>query len=199
MRDMRSHFLVLSLGLLAGCGDDATKSDGGADLAMSVSADMTAGADLSVRTPNGVSCGDTSCSVGQSCCVQTSNGQVTGAACIAAAGSCSGSTLACDGPEDCSSAKSYCCATLTLNPGDPDGGAPSLESGSSSCVADCQFSFDQASSTVSSRLCQVADDCVGLSVLGIAKADKCCSSPMAPNLHFCFVGAFAAQVGLTCK
>src|SRR6266540_773110 len=190
MRDMRMNLVLISCLLLAGCGDDNGLNNGGSDL--SASLDMTVGPpgpDMAVRKPNGVACGSTQCAVGQSCCVLTDNGQVTGASCIAAGGACGGSVVACDGPEDCSGGGgTYCCATVNLIAPDPDAGvAGGVSGGAASCTADCQASVDLQNQSLTSRLCTVAADCTGLSVaspLGIIPLDKCCSTPMAPGTPF---------------
>jgi hypothetical protein len=189
MRAMRQT-LALCVLLLAvgGCDDDDT--GGGPDLA--APADLLPPVDMAVRLPDGVSCGNKTCAVGQSCCV-TTNGMTASATCIAAGGSCAGgAVLACDGPEDCSGGTAsgmYCCGTIQFS-GMQDGGVM-FNGGEAMCTGTCNFSFSQGS--VTTRLCHADVDCTGLSFLGQA-VDKCCTSAQAPGLHFCA----APFQGITC-
>jgi hypothetical protein len=167
--------------------------------------DMTAGPDMTARQPNGVACGTSKCSVGQSCCVLIDNGQVTSATCIARGGPCSGSRVDCDGPEDCGSDKDYCCATITLLLPDPDAGTSGgVSGGEATCTPTCNASVDFNGPSLTSRLCGSAADCTGLSVavpvIGSLPLDKCCSSSVAPGTHFCgsaVLGQFG--VPITCS
>lgn len=196
---MRQTILILSCALfsVAGCGDDTTTATNhGADMSGAAGADMVIGPDMSPRVPNGVACGSATCPVGQDCCLTTANNAVTGEMCVASAASCTtGSTLACDGPEDCASASPDCCATLSLSGLTPDGGTPMLNGGNASCTGTCDFSAASDFSTITTRLCHVNTDCTGVKVLG-ALQTSCCSSAMVPGLHFCAVAV--TQVGITC-
>ncbi len=183
MRAMRTTlaFCVLLLGV-AGCGDDSNNS--GPD--MSMPADLAPPPDMSL---NGVTCGTMSCPIGQDCCVTVDNTTgATMASCIASGGSCSGgATLTCDGPEDCTSSQ-FCCGTLAFSGGlDADAGAPMFNGGNSSCTGSCAFStnYPATPTSVTTRLCHFTTDCTGLTVLG--QNTQCCSSTMAPGLHFCAI------------
>lgn len=84
----------------------------------------------------GITCGMTTCNIGQICCVT-----LGGAACQAA-GTCTGQSIACDGPEDCTTAGQVCCASL-------GGVACSAEA---QCVAEvCHVNTD----------CDQGDECCG--------------------------------------
>jgi hypothetical protein len=194
MRAMRQTFALCALVLLVGgCGDD--NGNGGPDMSMP---DLAPGPDLAVRMPNGVVCGSATCAVGQSCCV-TVSGMTTTAACLPAGGNCAGAALACDGPEDCSSAMQYCCGMITFTGGtNPDAGAPMFQGGNASCAGTCDFNFVQGPpSQVTTRMCSIDDDCTGLSAFGgSVMLNKCCSSTQAPGLHFC--AAALGFGGVTC-
>jgi hypothetical protein len=192
MRAMRQILALSALVLVAGgCGDDSNNS--GPD--MSMPADLTLGPDLAVRMPDGVVCGTANCSVGQSCCV-TVSGMATSSACIAAGGACGGAKLNCDGPEDCGSMM-FCCGTIAFTGGtNPDAGAPVFQGGNASCAGTCDFTFTQGPpSSITTRLCKINDDCTGLTAFG-QNLDQCCSSTMAPGLHFC--AANFGFGGVTC-
>jgi hypothetical protein len=189
MRAMRQTFALCALLLVAGCGDDTTNA--GPDMTMP---DLMPGPDMAVRVPDGVSCGSMTCAVGQSCCV-TVSGTTPTSTCITAGGNCGGATLACDGPEDCSSSMQYCCGMITFSGGgNPDAGSPMFNGGNSSCSGTCDFNFTQGPpNKVTTRLCHADVDCTGLTGFG-QNLDKCCSSTQAPGLHFCA----AAIAGITC-
>jgi len=183
MRAMRQTLAFLcvasAMGLgIAGCGDDSNNA--GPDMSMP---DLALPPDMSL---NGVVCGNMSCAVGQDCCV-TVAGTTPTSACINAGDACTGgAVLKCDGPEDCTQSQ-FCCGMITFTGGlDPDAGAPMFNGGNSSCTGTCDFStnYPQTPTTVTTRLCHFDDDCTGLSALG-QSINKCCSSTMAPGLHFC--------------
>jgi hypothetical protein len=185
MRAMRQTCLgvLMSCTLLVGavgCGDDGNNA---VDMSMP---DLQPPSDMSL---NGVGCGSMTCAVGQECCVTVSGTGTTSSTCIASGGNCSGgAVLACDGAEDCA-ASQFCCAQITFTGGtDPDAGAPMFQGGNSSCAATCDFNTNYPSTPtmVTTRLCHVNDDCAGLSVFN--SATQCCSSAMAPGLHFCAIG-----------
>lgn len=198
MRAMRNRILaaLVPLCLLAaGCGDDTSSQ--GPDLSMP--ADLAVGPDLAMRTPDGVVCGQDTCPVGQSCCVKPM-GMSTTAMCTSGAGACTGgATLACDGPEDCgggTASGQFCCGTIELSGGGPDGGAPMFGGGSAMCTTTCAFDFDIGARKLTTRLCKQNVDCMGLTGPLNTPLDKCCSSTMAPGLHFCATAI--AQAGITC-
>lgn len=191
---MRQTILVFSCALfsVAGCGDDTTTAGNGGDMSVNAAADMTAGPDMTPRVPNGVNCDTSTCAVGQSCCLTTANNMVTGGMCVASASACtSGSNLACDGPEDCSSGSPACCATIDISGlsgilgGDADAGTPTVTGGNAACAGTCSFGF--SSSSITTKLCHVNSDCAGETVPGLGTATTCCSSSMVPSLHFCAI------------
>ncbi len=190
MRAMRQLLALCALVLVAGCGDDTSV---GPD--MSMPADLAPGPDLAVRLPDGVVCGQMSCPVGQSCCVMTSGNMTTSQMCIAAGGQCTGgAVLACDGPEDCSNASMpFCCGTIKFTGGGPDGGATMFNGGNAMCTGTCDFNF--GGGMVTTRLCHADVDCTGLTAFG-QNLNQCCSSAMAPGLHFC--AAALGLGGITC-
>ena len=187
MRAMRQTLALCALLLVAGCGDDS--NNGGPDMSMP---DLLPAPDMAL---NGVSCGNMTCAVGQDCCVMVSGTGTASSTCISAGGNCQGgATLACDGPEDCS-ASQFCCGTITFQGGgDPDAGAPVFQGGNSSCTGTCDFNLSTGMPRmVTTRLCHFDADCAGLSAFG-QNLDKCCSSTMAPGLHFCATSI----LGITC-
>ena len=191
MRAMRHTIalctLLIGIAAFVGCGSEG----GGPDMSMPL--DLAPGPDIAVRSPDGVVCGMTSCPVGQSCCVTSNGMMVTGSTCVSSTGQCSGAVLACDGPEDCgiNGPSPYCCGTIMFSGGGPDGGTPMFQGGNASCAASCNFLF--GGNSVTTRLCQADIDCAGLMVPIVNQQTMCCSSPMAPGLHFCAV-AFAGTV-----
>ncbi len=196
MRAMRNLVASCALLLVAvgGCGSD--QGNGGPDMSMPL--DLAPGPDMAVRMPDGVTCGKMTCPVGQSCCVMASGTMTTGSSCIAAGGQCSGAVLACDGPEDCSGMQ-LCCGTIQLTGGNPDGGTPMFNGGNAMCAATCDAQImlgaNGTPTGATTRLCQADIDCTGLSTLGgTLMLNKCCSSTMAPGLHFCA----APFAGITC-
>ncbi|HEX4457184.1 MAG TPA: hypothetical protein VIA18_04400, partial [Polyangia bacterium] len=197
---MRQTIFILSCALfaVAGCSDDTTTvANNGADMSVNAAADMTLGPDMTPRVPNGVACDTTTCAVGQSCCLTTANNAVTGGMCVASASACtSGSNLACDGPEDCSTASPTCCATLSLSGSltDADAGAPMLNGGNATCAGTCSFTAAADFSSITTRLCHYNSDCAGLTVPYLGTPTSCCSSSMVPGVHFCAV----ALAGITC-
>jgi hypothetical protein len=190
MRAMRTYFGLAFVLVVAGCGSDTVKSP---DMSIVVT-DMTPGADLALRMPNGVACGNMTCATGKECCVTVTNNMPSTATCIDPGGSCQGGTvLACDGPEDCTSQSAlYCCGTVMFTAGaNADAGAQ-FNGGSSSCTGTCALGF--AGGGVTSRLCHTDADCTGLTVPLVNTPAKCCSSAMAPGLHF----SAGALGGITC-
>lgn len=186
MRAMRHFVALCALVLVAGgCGDDSNNN--ALDMSMP---DLAPPADLSLT---GVGCGMMTCGAGQECCVTVSMSGTTSSMCIAQGGNCAGgAVLACDGPEDCSSASPYCCGMITISGLAPDAGAPMFGGGNSSCTATCDFStnYPQTPTTATTRLCHFNEDCTGLSAFG-QPIDHCCTSAQAPGLHFCGSSLFA--------
>jgi hypothetical protein len=190
MRAMRQTFLCVlaSCTLLVGAGGCGDDNGNAVDMSMP---DLQPPSDMSL---NGVGCGSMTCAIGQECCVSVSGTATTTSTCVAAGGTCSGAVLACDGAEDCA-ASQFCCAMITFTGGiDPDAGAPMFNGGASSCSGTCDFNLAQGPPTqVTSRLCHFDADCAGLTAFG-QNLDRCCSSAMAPGLHFCAL----AIAGITC-
>lgn len=170
MRIVALCALVLVAG---GCGDDAS----------------TIGPDLSMPDllPSfaGVRCRGLVCA--QECCLMVGP-KVTTTACVGFGAKCTGPVLGCDGPEDCSPFQ-FCCGTVTLTGGTSDGGVRTIPSATSQCTT-CDFQYTQGPpTTVTTRLCHVDSDCVGLD-----PATRCCSSLALPELQFCAQPAD----GITC-
>jgi hypothetical protein len=181
-----------------------------ADLSMaaqdlSVPRDMTA---HMVGPPNGVACGGSTCNVGTTCCIPVSD--PTSATCTMDGGMCSSTgtiPLACDGPEDCNNGqgKPACCGTVQIAGGSGDAGGAMLAGGMASCTATCNVAFVPGGGgvTITSQLCHVAADCVGLSgtlpVIGMTNFDSCCSSAAAGGIAFCGPSLLNGQMGVTCN
>jgi hypothetical protein len=178
---MRQTLVFAPLLLVLGCGND-NGGHGGVDMSL-----PAPGPDMAVRVPNGVVCDKMTCAVGKVCCVMTSGAQITGSACIASDAPCTGARIACDGPEDCTSADAKnCCGTIQLTTPDVDGGTPMISGGGAMCASDCAVKL--ASGSVSSRLCSLTEDCAGFAVttpIGPLPLDQCCSIVGGPALHFC--------------
>jgi hypothetical protein len=92
----RSLVLLGTVFLVAVTGCESGNDDGGSG------SDIleTGGADVPASGGASIACGDTTCTGGKICCVGTPS------TCIAASDSCLmgyGSTISCDGPEDCGS------------------------------------------------------------------------------------------------
>ncbi len=111
--------LALTLGCQGGTGSNGTATDANGTLddangtlsdanGARIDASPNSPPDASVITPdggfNGVECGDTICSSAEECCVEG-----FGSGSCVNTGTCKGSTVSCDGPEDCSSAGDVCC------------------------------------------------------------------------------------------
>lgn len=131
----------IAITMLVACGDDGGGGDDAPAIDASTSdvpdanpgptpdADPTAGPDASV----GVACGEAFCDSTQECCVQQG-----GATCVAG-GTCQGTTISCDGPEDCPQVGQVCC----LDFGGQGGGG-----------AECT-----APDACDTPTCETADDC----------------------------------------
>ncbi|MBI3185346.1 MAG: hypothetical protein HYZ28_24675 [Myxococcales bacterium] len=102
-----------------------------------------------------VDCGGTWCGGGDKCCVVIGDGGYA-LQCLAA---CSGTSVDCDGPEDCSTGGApVCCAQFSLGAG----GFPfcPLDSASAGCGASCAFSFPSSCpGSGQARACQGNADC----------------------------------------
>lgn len=194
MRGMRHNIALCALILVAVVGVAGCGNEGNHGPDMSMPLDLAPGPDIAVRSPDGVACGSTSCPPGQSCCVTSNGTMVTGSTCVSSSNQCSGALLACDGPEDCgiNGAMPYCCGTIMFSGGGgPDAGTPMFQGGNAMCAASCNFLF--GGNSVTTRLCQADVDCAGLTIPIVNTQTTCCSSPMAPGLHFCAT-AFAGTV-----
>jgi hypothetical protein len=108
---------ALWLGLcvvVAACG-----SDGGGSIDAAVADADPNAPDADPNTPDanpnapdageeqGVACGETTCEVGDDCCV----GAGGGSTCVEA-GTCQGTTISCDSPGQCTEEGQVCCATV---------------------------------------------------------------------------------------
>ncbi len=124
---MRAITLAMTLlCAVAACGD-SSDDDNVQDAAVGgVDADPAAGPDAAPNAPDApnssgideVFCGESTCAAPDICCV-TSAGMDIMATCTAA-NACAGSTVSCDGPEDCSDGGNICCGTLTGDTGSTD-------------------------------------------------------------------------------
>ncbi len=184
MRAMRQIIALCALVLVAGCGNDNNNT--GPDMSMP---DLLPLPDLAIP---GIACANTSCAVGQECCLSVSGTSTVSGTCISSGGTCSGAVLACDGPQQCG-ANQFCCGTITFSGGiNPDAGAPMFGGGNAACANTCDFTtnYPMSPTMVTTRLCHVNDDCTGLSAFG-QPIDHCCTSSQAPGLHFCASSLFA--------
>ncbi len=161
--------LALTLGCQGGSGSNAAATDANGTIddangalddangAILADASTNSTPDASIVTPdggfNGVECGGEICSPAEECCVEG-----FGSGTCVNTGTCEGSTVSCDGPEDCSSAGDVCC-------GD---GAGAVCENSDSC---------------STEVCNSPDDCPikGESCCSFGPGANTCSS-------FCFGG-----------
>jgi hypothetical protein len=190
--------LVLCVALL-GCNDDNLMNTN--DLSMSV--DLLKGPDMTMLVPNGVSCGNQTCAVGSVCCVTPGSGSANFM--CKSSGSCGdgGATLACDGPEDCSSSSPDCCATAKFMLGQGDMGGVTPQGADAMCTADaaCPASVDLTAGELHTKLCHTAGDCVGYSgmlpLVGAADFNGCCTSAQAPGIQFCAPTQFMKLMGMT--
>src|SRR5687767_12030118 len=75
---------------------------------LAVSPDLSPAVDMAMRAPDGVRCGNQTCSIGNSCCLSRA-GNTVSQMCMPA-GSCPMGTAEakCDGPEDCPAAMGDC-------------------------------------------------------------------------------------------
>jgi hypothetical protein len=144
----RISLFILLLGLFA-CGDD-NRGGGTQDDAPTGSSDGMMGTGdgggtdspgMSADAGLGASCGTTVCNATQECCL--SGG---GAGSCVAAGTCTGVSFGCDGPEDCSSTQ-VCCYGMDGNGGVGMGGSecePTAQCQTNACHIDADCSGSTA-------------------------------------------------------
>jgi hypothetical protein len=194
----------LSLCLLvtfAGCNDD--NLGGMSD--MTFLPDLTPVADLSMRVPDGVTCGNMTCNTPMVCCVKPGMGGMATTMCTAP-GTCGdgGAELMCDGPEDCSLASPNCCVTASFTTVDM-GATPGAANGACASDAACPASAEVVGNqgTLHTKLCHTAGDCVnysGMTAFGTFDFTSCCTAPQAPGLHFCAPAQITALIsGAKCN
>jgi hypothetical protein len=191
--------------LVAGCGNNSLStqdmSSSGKDLAVAhdlavATGDLSVPADMTYHGPatdgGPLMCGSATCAKGDVCCVTGSGGNVT----QTCAASCAdgGVSLACSGPGQCGG--NPCCATL-------ENASPKNVVCETSMSA-CPPSFDLATKSGMTRMCNVSGDCVaGLSPQQMQSEmyKDCCHSNSNSSFHFCFSAAIATgfpQAGITC-
>ena len=155
---MRStHLILITIATLAfaACGDKNGDDDG-------VTQHDAAPADADPNAPdaepgpspdaaaNSVTCGADACdTASEQCCVDQG-----GATCLALADTCGGTTLGCDGPEDCPGGTDVCCAR---GGGGGGGGGGEVEV---ACAAACNNGL---------VACHLDTDC--------AEGEHCCGDP----------------------
>jgi hypothetical protein len=133
-----------------GSGDGGDGSGDGGDGSGDGGADLDAGG----GGEPGITCGTEICDPDtHKCCVSQG---VTNQTCIPAADQCTGTTIGCDGPEDCQG-DDACCGTFSA-------GSVSTACGAQSS---CQF-----------VLCNTSNDCP-------ASSPMCCSSSLFPDASIC--------------
>jgi hypothetical protein len=203
MRNLRLALFALVAALPA-CNEDNLSPNHGD---MSIAPDLLPGRDLAMRVNDGVQCGSgtnvTTCTGSQVCCIKQSG---TGATFMCVnPGTCGdgGAEAMCDGPEDCPSASPNCCVTVTATLSMMDGGTPTPTGANAMCTADCPATAELGTGdiTLHSKLCHTTDDCagyMGTTPLGSGDFDGCCSSAMAPGIHFCAPSRFAGARTYQC-
>ncbi len=123
-------------------GTDSAKSDTGS------------GTDTAPFDAAGVTCGSSTCTGSQICCVDPSGPTFTCAA------SCSdgGVAINCDGPEDCTGGGKVCCGTINVGAGTPP--TCPISTGSAACASTCDTKIPTSCPDKgSARLCHAAADC----------------------------------------
>lgn len=131
-------------------GTDSTVGDSGTD---SAKTDTGSGTDTAPFDAAGITCGTTTCTGSQVCCVDPAGPTFTCAASCADGGV----TINCDGPEDCTGGK-VCCGTVNVGAGTP----PScpISAGAASCTDSCATVIPTSCPDKgSARLCHAAADC----------------------------------------
>lgn len=189
---------ALSLAAVPSCNEDTL----GIMSDLSLLPDLSPTSDMAMRVPDGVSCGQQTCNAPQVCCIRAGANNTVLTMC-SAPGTCGdgGAEAMCDGPEDCAATSPNCCATAKFMLSSMDAGAATPTAADSSCLASCVPSVDLQAGELHTKLCHVAEDCVGYAgnVLGLnANFDGCCTSQRAPNVHFCAPKQYAGQF-YTCK
>jgi hypothetical protein len=192
--------LVLCLFVFGGCSDDnlmGNMSD------LSVLNDLTPVVDLSMRMPDGVTCGNMTCNSPMVCCIKPGAGGTTST--CEAPGACGdgGAEVMCDGPEDCPSTMHNCCANAKFSLGAGDA-APMAQGANAACGSDaaCPAGVDLAAQVLHTKLCHTTADCAGYmgsTPLGNADFDGCCTSDQAPGVKFCAPTQFMGGNRYTCN
>lgn len=182
--------------LVAGCGDKGTTDDMMSTEDMSVAMDLTMPGDMTMMTiydltyfhevdGGGPSCGPTTCSPGQFCCVSGLGGGTPSATCESSCGD-AGLAIQCSGPAQCGG--NPCCLTLS-------GTTPNdivCTSSASACPAMFQLGGDSQT-----RACKYDGDCTA-GLTGTQMYGDCCHAVQNPSTRFCFskslVGVTQGQV-----
>lgn len=155
------------------------------DLSMASTMDMTVPPDMAYRGPatdgGPLSCGNTTCAKDQVCCITANSAGATSACATSCADG--GISVACEGPGNCGG--NPCCATIK-------GATPSNVMCTTSPAA-CPPSFDLATRSGMSRLCNVDGDC-SAGLTGPQMYPDCCHYTANTSTHFCFNKNYA---GLT--
>jgi len=155
----RASFIALAaVALFVGCGKNSSGSDANPNVADANPNAPDANPNAPDANPNapdagmtadaglGVTCGQMYCAPGNDCCIQ----QGGGATCVTS-GTCAGTTIACDGKEDCTTAGDVCCFQQT-------GGSmcqPAAGCGNPTCVSasDCPQSSPMCCTVSSVKVC----------------------------------------------
>jgi hypothetical protein len=183
------YSLLLVLFTIAACDDGPS----GPDFSGVVLGDMSH-KDLEQSS---IFCSQT-CQAPAACCITPTTSGGWQATC---ANSCpdGGVFTQCTGPSDCSPQAPDCCVTINLT-GDMDASIMS-SGGAASCTATCPAGLSNGNTLFHTILCHVPGDCSGYSGdfgAGNESFDGCCSSPLAPALHFCAPSRLSGNNGLTC-
>lgn len=205
---MRQLTLVLLVAGFVGCGDN----NSGADMSVMDAAlpDLVVADLFTPPDQAGIDCGGATCDIATQECCGMFNGMMLSATCVAK-GSCTGSTIQCDGPEDCPGTMppaGGCCVDINGNGGN-DAGTMASGSGSSMCVSKCVGKAGQDANGgffAHTKLCHATADCAGYmgtvvfggNMIG-AKFEGCCKSANTGSYEFCAPKMFAGQGGLTCQ
>jgi hypothetical protein len=198
---MRNLFLTCALILFTPACSDDNLMGGQSDMHAPI--DMANGADLAMRVPNGVMCGNSTCNSPQVCCFEPSAGGFS-PMCVAS-GTCvdGGVQLVCDGPEDCAISTPDCCAVAKFSISNDDAGTFDPQGANAMCAsdADCPASVNLQACELHTKLCHSAADCAGYSgtvpFLGAADFTGCCSNQQTGDLHFCAPTQFMKFMGMT--
>jgi hypothetical protein len=192
---------LATLCLSFACGDDATAVDAGADMHVG---DLAMSPDLSrvdLRAPisdlagddfAGITCGSTTCSGGNACCIDPGNSAACGPTC-----GDGGIPAGCDGPEDCSGGTPICCGSLDV----PASGAISGQTGcAATCTGGAVAMIGQGGS-INSKVCHNAADCVGFTGTagGMMRPFEICCHPTGQTIGYCAPDSAGSVPGLTCN